>query len=150
MKTASVTPSDIKKKWLLVDASGQTVGRLSTEIARVLRGKHKPSFVRHLDCGDNVVVINAEQVKFSGNKLLDKVYYWHTGFIGGIKAARAEEVLAKHPDRIIRTAVKGMLPKNKLGRKVIKNLKIYAGSDHPHSAQNPEPIGDRIASKGNS
>jgi len=149
MKTASVKPSDITKKWLVVDASGQTVGRLSTEIARVLRGKHKPNFVPHLDCGDNVVVINAEQIKFSGNKLTNKVYYWHTGYIGGIKAARAEEVLAKNPDRIIRGAVWGMLPKNKLGRKVIKNLKVYAGSEHPHSAQNPEPIGPRIASKGN-
>lgn len=140
MRTTSVKPKDIDKKWYVVDAKDQIVGRLATDIARVLRGKHKPSFVPHLDCGDNVVVVNADKIKFTGNKLRDKNYYRHTEFIGGIKATPAGEMLAKHPERVIEHAVWGMLPHNKLGRKVIKNLKVYAGEEHPHQAQNPEPM----------
>ena len=145
MKTQRTKPSDVKKSWYIVDAQDQTVGRLATEIARVLRGKHKPIFEPYFDCGDNVVVVNAEKVKFTGAKWTDKVYYHHTGYIGGIKAARADELRATYPDRILRSAVKGMLPKNTLGRHIIKNLKIYAGTEHPHSAQKPQPLAPRTA-----
>lgn len=145
MKTHSVKPSEINKKWIVVDAADQAVGRISSEIARVLMGKHKPDFVPYLDSGDNVVVINAEKVRFTGRKWLQKNYYWHTGYIGGIKSLRAEEMLERHPERIIERAVKGMLPKNKMGRHLMTNLRIYSGSEHPHAAQKPESLEQRTA-----
>lgn len=145
MKTVSIKPSDIEKKWVLVDAEGQTLGRLASEISRVLRGKHKPSFVPHLDCGDNVIVVNAEKVKFTGDKLQKKVYYHHTGYVGGIRSIKAEDLLAKKPEKILTLAVRGMLPKNKLGRKVLKNLKVYAGAEHPHTAQKTVALAPRLS-----
>jgi large subunit ribosomal protein L13 len=147
MKTYSVKPKDIKKKWVLVDAAGQTLGRVATEVARILRGKDKTTFVPHLDCGDNVVVVNASQIKMTGNKLTDKFYYHHTGYIGGIKAVSAADLLAKHPDRIITAAVKGMVPKNKLGRHVMGNLRVFAGAQHTHDAQKPEPAAPRLSGR---
>lgn len=145
MKTARVTPAEIKKKWFVVDANDQVLGRLATQIAYVLRGKQKANYVPHLDCGDFVVVTNAEKVRLTGRKENKKTYHWHSGYVGGIKSASVAETRAKHPDRIIEHAVRGMLPKNKLGRKVLKNLKIYAGTDHPHKAQNPQPMVARTA-----
>lgn len=137
MKTTSVTPTDIKKKWVLFDANNQTVGRLASEVARILRGKHKVDFVPHLDCGDNVVIINADKVNFTGRKWAQKFYYHHSGYVGGIKATAARDMLERKPERILEHAIKGMLPHNKLGRKVFNNVKIYAGSEHPHEAQKP-------------
>ena len=128
------------RKWYLVDASGKTVGRLASEIAKLLMGKHKPSYTTFLDMGDHVVVVNAEKVSFTGRKLQDKVYYHHTEWPGGLKSITAQQQLNKHPERILESAVKGMLPKTKLGRAMGKKLKVYAGPDHPHSAQQPEPI----------
>ena len=148
MKTYSVKPSDIKKQWVVVDAADQTVGRLATEVARVLRGKHKPTFVPHLDTGDFVVVINAEKVKFTGNKMKDKFYHHHTGWIGGIKSISAETMLAKKPEGILEHAIRGMLPKGPLGRKVGLNLKVYAGSEHPHAAQKPVAMQPRMQKSG--
>ena len=148
MKTHSVKPSEIDKKWVVVDAASQPVGRLASEISRVLRGKNKPSFVPYLDCGDNVIVVNAEKVKLTGKKLTDKFYYHHSGYIGGIKARTAQEVLDAHPERILMSAVKGMLPHNKLGRKLLGNLRVYAGETHPHTAQNPEPMKPRTVVTG--
>ncbi len=143
MKTFNLTPNDIKKNWVLVDAADQTVGRLASEIARVLRGKNKPTFSPHLDTGDFVVVVNADKIKFTGNKMENKVYYHHTGYIGGIKARTATQLMETFPERVLKNAVKGMLPKNKIGRKVFKNLKVYAGVEHPHAAQNPVPMAQR-------
>jgi large subunit ribosomal protein L13 len=137
MKTVSVKPSDVKKLWTIVDASGKTLGRLSTEVARVLRGKHKADFAPHIDGGDYVVVVNAGKVKVSGVKQTDKFYYNHTGYVGGIKAINVRDLMASHPERIIVSAIKGMLPKTKLGRKISGNLHVYAGAEHPHKAQNP-------------
>ncbi len=148
MKTYSVKPADIKKQWVVVDAADQTVGRLATEVARVLRGKHKPTFVPHLDTGDFVVVINAEKIKFTGNKMKDKFYHHHTGWIGGIKSISAETMLAKKPERILEHAIRGMLPKGPLGRKVGLNLKVYAGSEHPHAAQKPVAMQPRMHKSG--
>jgi large subunit ribosomal protein L13 len=147
MKTYSVKPSDITKKWILVDAAGQTLGRVASEVARILRGKNKASFVPHLDCGDNVVVINASKVKLTGKKLDDKFYYHHTGYIGGIKAASATDVLAKNPERVITAAVKGMVPKNKLGRHVMGNLRVFGGAEHTQAAQKPEAAAPRLAGR---
>lgn len=144
MKTVAVKAKDIKKEWLVVDAEGQTLGRLATEISRVLRGKHKPIFVPHLDCGDNIIVVNASKIKLTGNKLTDKMYYHHTGYIGGIKAASASEILAKRPERLIHKAVKGMLPKNKLSNHLMTNLRVYPNAEHPHEGQNPKPFTPRI------
>jgi large subunit ribosomal protein L13 len=143
MKTCSVKQSDITKNWYVVDAEGQTLGRLASEISRVLRGKHKASFVPHLDCGDPVVVVNAEKVKLQGNKMQGKFYHSYSGYIGGLKTVRADFLQQTHPDRLITFAVKGMLPKNKLARKVIKQLKVYVGPNHPHTAQNPQPLPPR-------
>lgn len=145
MKTCKITPADITKKWVVVDAENQTLGRLATEVARVLRGKHKPNFVPHLDCGDNVLVINAAKINLTGNKWDQKVYYHHTGYIGGIKAIKAKDLLEKAPERIITSAVKGMLPKNKLSSKLMTHLRVYAGAEHAHEAQKPEPMAPRIA-----
>jgi large subunit ribosomal protein L13 len=147
MKTLSLKPKDLNKSWFIVDAAGQTVGRLSSELARVLQGKHKATYVPHLDSGDNVVVINADKIKFTGNKWLDKVYYRHSGYVGGIKASRAEEILKSHPERLIQIAVKGMLPNNKKRDVMLKNLKVYAGEQHPHEAQQPKPLPARTAER---
>jgi len=138
MKTFSATPKDIDKSWILIDANGLVVGRLAALIATRLRGKHKPSFTPHMDDGDNIIVINAQQIVFSGNKRADKVYNWHTGHPGGIKSRTAEKILdGKHPERVLHKAVERMVPRGPLGRKQMKNLKIYAGAEHPHEAQNP-------------
>ncbi|HKJ47307.1 MAG TPA: 50S ribosomal protein L13 [Balneolales bacterium] len=139
-KTFSAKPEDINKKWVLVDAEGQTLGRLSSKIASILRGKTKPEFTPHMDTGDNVLVINAEKVKLSGKKLTDKTYFRHTEYPGGERFTTPEEMLEKNPTFLISNAVKGMLPKNKLGRKLLKNLRVYAGPVHPHTAQKAEKI----------
>jgi len=139
-KTSYKTNLETTKKWYLVDASGKTVGRLATRIATILRGKHKAQFTPHIDCGDNVIVVNAEKVHFTGKKWDAKNYYKHSGFIGGLKTITAKEMLQKKPEVIIRHAVKGMLPKNRLGRKIYQNLKVYSGIDHPHEAQQPETL----------
>ena len=140
MKTISVKTEDANRAWHVVDLEGQTVGRVATTIASVLRGKHKPSFTPHNDCGDFVVAINAEKVVFTGAKLAQKTYARHSGYPGGIKEETAQIVLDKYPERIIFQAVKGMLPKNTLGRRQLKKFKIYIGPEHPHSAQNPQPL----------
>ncbi len=137
-RTFSAKKSDVEEKWWLVDARGKVLGRMASEIARVLRGKNKPIFTPHVDTGDFVIVINAVKVRFTGNKLKDKVYYHHSGYIGGLKSITAEKLIEKNPTEVVRRAVKGMLPKNRLGRKLIKKLKIYAGGEHPHQAQHPE------------
>lgn len=136
--TYMAKPNEVERKWYLVDATDKTLGRLATEVATLLRGKHKPEYTPHVDTGDFVVVINAEKVKLSGNKWQDKVYYRHSGYTGGLKATTAAEMLQKHPTRLIEYAVKGMLPKTRLGRRQGMKLKVYAGSEHPHSAQQPE------------
>lgn len=140
MKSVSVKPADVKKQWMIVDAAGQTVGRLAAEVARVLRGKHKADFAPHIDGGDFVVIVNAEKVKMSGLKMSDKFYFHHTGWVGGIKAISAQDMIASKPERVVTAAVKGMLPKSKLGRQIAGNLKVYAGTEHPHKAQNPVPM----------
>ncbi|MFV0246922.1 MAG: 50S ribosomal protein L13 [Mycoplasmatales bacterium] len=135
--TYMANAQNVKKEWLIIDATDQTVGRLSAEVAHILRGKHKPTFTPHVDCGDNVIIINAEKVKFTGNKLEDKIYYRHTNHPGGLKQETAKEVLDKHPERILERSIKGMLPKTKLGSQMYRNLHIYVGADHKHTAQNP-------------
>jgi len=138
MKTYSATPKDIEKSWVLIDADGLVVGRLAALIATRLRGKHKASFTPHMDDGDNIVVINAGSVVFTGNKRAGKEYFWHTGYPGGIKSRTAEKILdGKHPERVLQKAVERMLPRGPLARKQMKNLKVYAGPEHPHEAQNP-------------
>lgn len=140
MKTYNAKPETVKRDWYVVDASGKTLGRLATEIARRLRGKHKPEYTPHVDTGDYIVVVNAEKVHVTGNKLKDKVYYHHTGFPGGIKGITLEKQLVKAPERVIASAVKGMLPKNTLGRAMFRKLKIYAGPEHQHAAQQPQTL----------
>ncbi|MDH4099768.1 MAG: 50S ribosomal protein L13 [Nitrospirota bacterium] len=140
MKTVMATKQNIEKQWYLVDAENKVLGRLASEIAAVLRGKKKPSFVPHEDTGDFVVVVNAEKIAMTGKKLTDKVYYSHSFYPGGLKAATPKELLEKAPEKILTFAVKGMLPKNRLGRQMIKKLKVYAGTEHPHEAQKPEKI----------
>jgi large subunit ribosomal protein L13 len=138
MKTFTATPKDIQKQWVLIDAEGLVVGRLAAIIANRLRGKHKTSFTPSMDCGDNVIVINCEKIHFTGKKREQKIYYWHTGFAGGIKERRAEQYLdGKHPDRVLEAAVKRMLPGASLKRQQLTNLRIYKGAEHPHIAQNP-------------
>lgn len=139
-KTFSAKPDDIDKKWVLADADGQSLGRLASTVATYLRGKHKPIFTPHMDTGDNVIVINAEKVKLTGNKLQKKQYFRHTGYPGSERFTSAEEMMEKDPTFLIKNAVKGMLPKNKLGRKLLTNVRIYAGPVHPHEAQQPEKI----------
>jgi len=129
---------DIERRWYLIDANGKILGRLASFIATRLRGKHKPIYTPHADTGDFIIVINAKKVRLTGNKLKDKVYYRHTGYIGGVKSITAEKLLQKKPENLIRFAVEGMLPKNRLKKKLIKKLKVYAGSDYPHEAQKPE------------
>lgn len=140
VKTFSAKEQAVMRKWYIVDATDKTLGRISTQIAKYLRGKHKPEYTPHVDTGDFIVVINAEKVAVTGNKLTDKVYYHHTGHPGGIKSSTLEQMLEKHPTRVIEKAVKGMLPKNSLGRKMYGKLKVYAGAEHPHAAQQPELI----------
>ncbi len=140
MKTYHTPVKEIERKWFVVNAEDKVLGRLASEIATRLRGKHKPNFSPHMDVGDFIVVVNADKVKLSGNKLDDKVYYHHTGYIGGIKSLTAREVLDKKPTELLKMAVKGMLSKNSLGRKQLKKLKIYTGSQHPHAAQKPEML----------
>jgi large subunit ribosomal protein L13 len=140
VKTYVATPSDRQRDWLLVDASGQTLGRLATQIAEALRGKRKPQYTLHIDTGDFVVVINAEKITVTGNKLADKKYYLHSGYPGGLKVRTLGEQLERRPEEVIRKAVKGMLPRNRLGRKQLTKLKVYAGPDHPHAAQQPQAL----------
>jgi large subunit ribosomal protein L13 len=138
MKTFSQKPADVVKKWVLIDAEGLVVGRLATIVANRLRGKHKPSFTPHVDDGDNVIVINAEKVAFTGKKFTDKVYYWHTGHPGGVKERTARQLLeGRFPERVLEKAVERMIPRGPLGRRQMKNLKVYAGPEHPHIAQQP-------------
>ena len=139
-KTFITKPQHITHEWWVVDAKGQTLGRLATRIATLLRGKHKPYFVPNLDCGDFVVVINCEQIAVTGQKLTDKIYYRHTNYPGGIRATRLKDQLERFPDRVIMAAVKGMLPKSAIGHQAIKKLKIYAGPEHPHAAQKPKVL----------
>jgi len=139
-KTVSANSETVNKEWLLVDAEGQTLGRVATKIASLIRGKHKVDFTPHVDCGDNVVVINAEKVQLSGNKWEAKEYIRHTGYPGGQRSINAASLLAKHPERLIEKAVKGMLPKNKLGRKLYTNLYVYVGSEHEQEAQKPKKV----------
>ncbi len=138
--TYSAKQSDNQGKWLVVDAENAVLGRLASEVAARLRGKHNPLFTPHVDCGDFVIVINADKVKLTGRKMQQKMYYRHSGYIGGLKEINAEKLLQKRPEDVIRYAVKGMLPKNRLGRKLYKKLKVYAGSEHPHQAQQPQVL----------
>jgi len=141
MKTYSAKPSEIEKKWLMIDADGLVLGRLASIIAMRLRGKHKPTYTPHLDCGDNIIVINAEKVVLTGKKMSDKVFYWHTGYPGGIKQRTMAEIIEKgHPERLIIKAVERMVPRGPLGRQQMKNLRVYAGTEHPHEAQKPESL----------
>jgi len=141
MSTYSAKASEIKKKWVVIDAEGLVVGRLATIIATRLRGKHKPTYTPHLDCGDNVIVVNAEKILLTGNKLKDKVYHWHTGYIGGIKERTPEQFLnGRTPTRVVEKAVQRMLPRGPLGKHQLANLRVYAGPEHPHEAQQPEKL----------
>lgn len=139
MSTPFPSKNTIEREWHVIDAEGQVLGRLATRIATVLMGKHKPMYTPFLDCGDHVVVINAEKVVLTGNKMDDKIYYRHTGYPGGIKEARARRVMREHPTRILQSAVRGMVPKTKLGRQMLTKLRVYAGPEHPHEAQQPQP-----------
>jgi large subunit ribosomal protein L13 len=138
MKTVSMRPQDVERSWWLIDAENKTLGRLATEVASRLRGKHKPQYTPHVDTGDYIIVINAEKVRVTGNKETGKIYYRHSGYPGGIRATSVATMREQHPERLIEKAVKGMLPKNPLGRAMFRKLKVYAGSDHPHTAQQPE------------
>ncbi len=140
MKTFTATPATIKREWCVVDATDKTLGRLATELAHRLRGKHKPEFTPNMDTGDHMVVINAEKIKVTGKKLDDKMYYHHTGYIGNLKSINLGKLLDKHPERVIQYAVKGMLPKNPLGRAMYRKLHVYAGPEHPHQAQQPTQL----------
>jgi large subunit ribosomal protein L13 len=140
VKTYVATPSDRQRDWLIVDATGQTLGRLATQIADALRGKRKPTYTPHIDTGDFVVVVNAEKISVSGNKLEDKLYRRHSGYPGGLKTRTLNDMLERRPEEVIRIAVKGMLPRNRLARKQLTKLKVYAGPDHPHAAQKPQPM----------
>jgi large subunit ribosomal protein L13 len=141
MKTTSLKPAEVEKKWVVIDAKGLVVGRLASVVAMRLRGKHKPSYTPHVDCGDNVVVINADKVRFTGKKRTDKVYYKHTGYAGGLKEVTADKILdGRFPERVLEKAVERMIPRGPLGRQQMRNLRIFAGSEHPHEAQNPEVL----------
>lgn len=140
VKTYTVRKGDIKREWYVVDAQGKTLGRLASEIAKILLGKNKPVYVPHLDCGDYVIVVNAEKVRVTGKKLDQKFYYRHSGYPGGLKSINLRDQLQKHPTRVLEAAVRGMLPKNRLGRAMIKKLKVYAGDSHPHQAQQPRAL----------
>ena len=140
MSTSQPKTEEVARKWYLVDAQGKVLGRLATRVATILRGKHKPHYAHHLDVGDHVIVVNAEKVHLTGRKLTDKVYRWHTGYIGHLREVSAEKMLRTHPERVIEWAVQGMLPKGRLGRAMAKKLKVYRGPEHPHAAQKPEPL----------
>jgi large subunit ribosomal protein L13 len=140
MTTVFAHPEKVRRDWFVVDASGKTLGRLATQLAFRLRGKHKPQYTPHVDTGDHIIVINAEKIAVTGNKLTDKVYYWHTGAIGGIKSRTLDKMLAQSPERVIELAVKGMLPKNPLGRAMFKKLHVVTGAKHAHAAQQPKPL----------
>ena len=140
MITISAKPAEVKRDWYLVDATDKTLGRLASEIAKRLKGKHKPIYTPHVDTGDCIVVINAEKVRITGNKLNNKIYYRYTGYVGNLKSMNLSEMLEKHPERVIENAVKGMLPKNPLGRSMFRKLKVYAGSEHKHAAQQPQVL----------
>ncbi len=140
MKTFSARKEDVKHGWYVVDATDKTLGRFSTEIANRLRGKHKAEYTPHVDTGDYIVVVNAEKIRVTGNKATDKTYYHHTGYPGGIKSISFEKLIDKAPERVIQMAVKGMMPKNKLSRAMLSKLKVYAGNEHPHTAQQPQPL----------
>ena len=139
-KTVSANKATVTKEWVVVDAEGEILGRLSSKIALMIRGKHKPSFTPHVDCGDNVIVINADKIKLTGNKFEEKEYVSYTGYPGGQTFISPKELMAKHPTRVVEKAVRGMLPKNRLGKALYKNLFVYAGSEHPHAAQTPKAI----------
>ena len=139
MKTYSAKPGDIERRWFVIDAEGVVLGRLASIVAMRLRGKHKPMYTPHIDCGDHIVIINADKVQLTGNKLADKTYYRHTGYPGGIRSTTAGRILdGKHPERVVEKAVQRMIPKGPLGRQVLRKLKVYAGAEHPHEAQQPE------------
>jgi len=140
MKTEITKPADVERVWYVVDAEGQTLGRLAARVAAVLRGKHKPGFTPSVDCGDYVIVVNADKIRVTGQKLEKKIYYRHSGYPGGLKEIKLRDQLDRFPTRPVELAVKGMLPKNKLGRKMFKKLKVYAGAEHPHQAQQPIPL----------
>lgn len=140
MRTFSPTPETLDHKWYLVDADGKILGRMAAQIAHRLRGKHKPEFAPHMDNGDFIVVVNCEKIKVTGNKLEQKMYYSHSGYVGGLKEVTLSDQLERKPDEVLRHAVRGMLPKNRLGRAMLKKLKIYAGAEHPHAAQAPTPL----------
>ena len=141
MKTYSARPDDVEAKWFVIDAEGLVLGRLASIIARMLRGKHKPMFTPNIDCGDNIIVVNAEKVRLTGRKLAQKTYYWHTGYPGGIKSRTAGRIMeGAHPERIVQKAVERMMPKGPMGRKQYRKLNVYVGPEHPHAAQQPEPL----------
>ena len=141
MQTYSAKPADITREWHVIDAEGVVLGRLAAHVAKLLRGKHKPMFTPHMDCGDHVVIINADKVKLTGKKMTDKVYYWHTGYPGGIKSRTPEAILAdKHPTRVVEKAIQRMIPKGPLGRQQLRKLRVYAGAEHPHEAQQPKVL----------
>ena len=138
MKSFTMKPADVRKKWVLIDAQDLVLGRLACIVANILRGKNKPEYTPHVDCGDNVVIVNAEKIHLTGNKLEDKKFYWHTGYPGGIKERKIGQILdGKHPDRVIKKAVERMVPRGPLGRQIMSNLRVYGGEAHPHAAQNP-------------
>jgi large subunit ribosomal protein L13 len=140
MTTQSAKPAEVRRAWYLIDAEGKTLGRLASECARRLRGKHKPTYTPHVDTGDYLVIVNAEKVRVTGNKMSDKMYHRHTGYIGNLRSTSLEQMLDKHPERVIQYAVKGMLPRNPLGRAMIKKMKVFAGPTHRHAAQQPQPL----------
>jgi large subunit ribosomal protein L13 len=140
VKTFTAKSKDIEHEWYVVDASGQTLGRLASRIAPILKGKHKPTYTPHVDCGDYVVIVNADKVRVTGRKLDQKFYHRHSGYPGGLKSISLRDQLDKHPERVLEAAVRGMMPKNKLGRRMMKKLKVYAGDSHPHQAQQPKPL----------
>jgi len=139
-KTVSANAATVEKNWVVVDAEGQTLGRLASKVALLLRGKRKPNYTPHVDCGDNVIILNAEKVVLSGNKMTEKTYVWHTGYPGGQRTTNPEKMMAKFPERVVEKAVKGMLPKNRLGAQLFRNLHVYAGAEHKHEAQKPTAI----------
>jgi large subunit ribosomal protein L13 len=140
MKTFSAKPEDVRRDWFVVDATDKILGRLATELASRLRGKHKPEFTPHVDTGDHIVVVNAARIRVTGNKMADKMYYRHTGYIGNLKSISLEKLMEKSPEQVITIAVKGMLPKNSLGRAMLKKLRVFAGPEHSHAAQQPQPL----------